>query len=100
MKRLAGLLLVLALTGCVTHGTAWFDPKVVETFEPGITTYREVLLVLGQPRKTERNADGTVTYFWTSVKSGPFFADAVSAELQFEKEGRDAKMIRIVELDD
>jgi len=88
------------LAGCASSGTK-VDPRVVSTFEPGITTIAQVEAKLGKPNATTRLSDGSIqiVYAYThSQGSGswiPFVgvfrghadANTVTESLTFDKTG-------------
>ena len=88
------------LAGCASSGTK-VDPRVVSTFQPGITTIAEVEAQLGKPNASTRLPDGSIqiVYAYThSQGSGswiPFVgvfrghadANTVTESLTFDQTG-------------
>jgi hypothetical protein len=63
---------MLALTGCMSAGTA-VDPNAVARFERGRTTYGEVVGQLGTPNADVLAGDGSrvVVYTYTQARARP-----------------------------
>ena len=50
---------VLVVAGCATTSGNGFDPSLVGTFKPGVTTVAEAETRLGQPFQATKQPDGT-----------------------------------------
>ncbi|MDG2539105.1 hypothetical protein P5Y53_15615 [Dyella jiangningensis] len=88
------------LAGCASSGTK-VDPRVVSTFQPGITTIAQVEAELGKPNASTRLPDGSIqiVYAYTHKKGSgswiPFVgafrghadANTVTESLTFDQTG-------------
>lgn len=105
MKILSIALALLAtalLFGCASVGTK-VDPKVVQAFQPGVTTIQQAELKLGKPNLVTHNADGSTTLEYTyahakangasyipvvGLFAGKTITDSTTASLKFDPNGR------------
>ena len=72
MQRLSSLLLALGLVGCVATGTKVTEAQLGQ-FQPGYSTYQEVLGALGPPNQSTLHSDGTreAIYLYTQMQLKP-----------------------------
>ena len=68
VDRLIALLLACVLGGCaLTYTEVGQDVPLTDDLEVGVTTQEEVLALLGPPRVTSRQFDGTL-YTWRHLE--------------------------------
>ena len=65
----------------------------VEAFQPGVTTYDEVVEKLGKPKSQNFAADGSKNVTWIWVQVVPGASQSRATRIAFDKEG---KMVRIM----
>ena len=88
----AAMFAALLLTACVTKGTK-FDMADVEAFQPGVTTYDEVVEKLGKPKSQNFAADGSKNVTWIWVQVVPGASQSRATRIAFDKDG---KMVRVM----
>ena len=92
MKTIITLLLAAALaTGCATRGQN-FDMADVNGFEPGVTTYEEVVQKLGKPKAQNFAQDGGKSATWVYARASIVGSESKATRLIFDKDG---KLVRI-----
>lgn len=92
MKKLMIVVAMFALTaGCATGGRK-FEMSHVDTFQPGITTYDEVVAKLDKPVSQHFAKDGSKTAAWVYIRAGGFVSESRSVGMVFDQEG---KLVRI-----
>ena len=68
MRRIAMLVAVLSLGGCMSTGVK-VDPDKLTSFQKGRTTYAEVVQKLGPPTQNDIHADGARTAIYRYMHS-------------------------------
>jgi outer membrane protein assembly factor BamE (lipoprotein component of BamABCDE complex) len=72
MKRIAILVLAVALAGCVSSGVE-VKPEQTSDFRPGVTTRQQVVARLGNPTTTATLPDGStmLVYAFSAAQARP-----------------------------
>ena len=72
MRKAIAVLAVIILAGCASSGVHVSESQVSD-FSKGVTTYDEVVAVLGSPTTRTRDASGNVTaeYVYTEYQTRP-----------------------------
>lgn len=92
MKKLMVLAAMLFMTACASRGTK-FEMSDVEAFQPGVTTYEQVVEKLGKPKAQNFANDGSKTATWIWVQVVPGASQSRGTKIAFDKEG---KMVRVM----
>lgn len=93
MKKLMIVAAIFALTGCATRGQK-FEMSDVESFQPGITTYEEVVEKLGKPRSQNFAQDGGKSATWVYARAGVLVGvESRGTRMLFDKDG---KLVRVM----
>ena len=92
MKKLMIVAAMLALTACATRGQK-FEMTDVENFQPGVTTYEEVVEKLGKPRSQNFTQDGGKSATWVYARASLAGSESRGTRLLFDKDG---KLIRVM----
>lgn len=92
MKKLMIVAAMLALTACATRGQK-FEMTDVESFQPGVTTYEEVVDKLGKPRAQNFTQDGGKSATWVYARASLAGSESRGTRLLFDKDG---KLVRVM----
>ena len=92
MKKLMIIAAICALTACATRGQK-FEMSDVENFQPGVTTYGEVVEKLGKPKSQNFSQDGGKSATWIYVRASIAGSESKGTRLLFDKDG---KLIRVM----
>lgn len=93
MKKLIVVIAMLMLTACATRGQK-FEMSDVESFQPGVTTYDQVVEKLGKPRSQNFAQDGGKSATWIYARAGVLVGvESRGTRMLFDKEG---KLVRVM----
>lgn len=92
MKKLMIVAAIFALTACATRGQK-FEMSDVESFQPGVTTYQEVVEKLGKPRSQNFTQDGGKSVTWVYARASLAGSESRGTRLLFDKDG---KLVRVM----
>ncbi len=92
MKKLMIVAAMLALSACATRGQK-FEMTDVENFQPGVTTYEEVVEKLGKPRSQNFTQDGGKSVTWVYARASLAGSESRGTRLLFDKDG---KLVRVM----
>lgn len=87
MRQTLTAIVMAALTGCASVGTA-FDMNIMDTFEVQKTTLQDVQGKLGMPLNSTALPDGSVIYGWAHSKSSITSASTQGVLIKFSKDGK------------
>lgn len=79
--------------GCAVVGHK-FDPQVVDTFVPGVTTKEEAITKMGKPVQSQTNDEGEERIQWKHVVGTPLGAKGDMIILAFDKDGKFKRVTR------
>lgn len=97
MKKLMIVAAIVALTACASQGKK-FEMSDVESFQPGVTTYEEVVEKLGKPKAQNFAPDGSKTALWVYARAGVLTGvESRGTKLQFDMGGKLVRVLSKVE---
>ena len=86
MRKIITNALCLGLAGCMSLGTR-VDPNAVAQFRPGITTYAQVVGVLGKPNAEQYGIDGVHAIKYVHSQAGLLGVSAQGYLFRFDGNG-------------
>lgn len=92
MKKLIIVAAIFTLAACATRGQK-FEMSDVENFQPGVTTYEEVVEKLGKPRSQNFAQDGGKSATWVYARASLAGSESRGTRLLFDKDG---KLVRVM----